>query len=216
MPIGDHLRDVQELYGHPGCPHTNACLLAAGEKGIDVSGTVVSDWGAGSEVRSLTPLGIGPVIKDRTCTNYGLVSCLSWFDDKGFGPSLVLRNGVTRARMWREVTVAAQVDCSDDASLSAGLDELEETLGSSLGNMRGDYVCGQFTLADCAWAGVCQVATNSGKGNAVSSRAAVNKWFAAVQAHPSTSKESINPVSCMCTNADGDGGNIRNVSVNAG
>ena len=174
MPIGDHLRDVQELYGHPGCPHTNACLLAAGEKGIDVSGNVVSDWGAGSEVRSLTPLGIGPVIKDRTCTNYGLVSCLSWIDDKGFGPSLVHRNGVTRARMWREVTVAAQVDCSDDASLSAGLDQLEETLGSSLGNMRGDYVCGQFTLADCAWAGVCQVATNSGKGNAVSSRAALS------------------------------------------
>ena len=49
---------------------------------------------------------------------------MSWIDDKGFGPSLVHRNGVTRARMWREVTVAAQVDCSDDAILSAGLDQL--------------------------------------------------------------------------------------------
>ena len=33
MPIGDHLRDVQDLYGSPACHHTNAVLLAAGEKG---------------------------------------------------------------------------------------------------------------------------------------------------------------------------------------
>ena len=24
MAIGDHLRDVQDLYGSPKCPHTNA------------------------------------------------------------------------------------------------------------------------------------------------------------------------------------------------
>ncbi|MEC7832281.1 MAG: glutathione S-transferase family protein [Pseudomonadota bacterium] len=216
MPIGDHLRDVQDFYGHPGCHNTNACLIAAGEKGVDINAHVVSDWGAGSEIRSMTPLGIGPVLKDRACTNYGIIACLSYIDDKGFGPSLVHRNGVTRARMWREVSVAAQTDCSDDASLAASLDQLEETLGSSLGNMRGDYVCGQYTLADCAWAGVCQVANNNGKGNAVSSRARVNKWFGAVQSHPSTSKESINPFSCMCTKADADGGTIRNIAINAG
>ena len=33
MAIGDHLRDVQDLYGSPKCPHTNAVLIAAGEKG---------------------------------------------------------------------------------------------------------------------------------------------------------------------------------------
>ena len=216
MPIGDHLRDVQDLYGHPGCPHTNACLIAAGNKGIDVNAHVVSDWGAGSEIRSMTPLGIGPVLKDRSCTNYGVVSCLYYIDDKGFGYSLVHRNGVTRARMWREVGVAAQTDCGDDASLSASLDQLEETLGSSEGNMRGDFVCGAYGLADCMWAGICQVATNSGKGNAVSSRARINKWFSAVQTHPSTSKEAINPFSCMCTKADADGGTIRNIAINAG
>ena len=118
--------------------------------------------------------------------------------------------------MWREVGVAAQTDCGDDASLSASLDQLEETLGASEGNLRGDYVCGQYTLADCVWAGVCQVAMNSGKGNAVSSRARINKWFSAVQTHPSTSKEAINPFSCMCTKADADGGTIRNIAINAG
>ncbi len=36
MPIGDHLRDVMDLYGSPKCPHTNAVLIAAGEKGVDL------------------------------------------------------------------------------------------------------------------------------------------------------------------------------------
>jgi glutathione S-transferase len=80
--------------------------------------------------------------------------------------------------------------------------------------MKGDYCVGQHTLADCAWAGVCQVATNMGKGNAVSSRSAVNTWFAAVQSHPSTSKEAINPFSCMATKADHDGNTMREVRIN--
>ncbi len=57
---------------------------------------------------------------------------------------------------------------------------------------------------------------NSGKGQAVSSRSRVNTWFAAVQSHPSTSKEAINPFSCMATKADADAGTIREVRVNTG
>ena len=215
MPIGDHLRDVMDLYGSPKCSHTQAVLLVAGEKGVDMNCHAESDWGPSSSVRGMSPLGIGPIVKDRAATNYCLVSCLSFLDDKGFGPSLVHRNGVTRARMWQEVGCAASCDVSDDASLSACLDVLEATLGSSLGNMRGDFVCGQYTLADAAWAGVCQAATNAGKGNAVSSRSKVNTWFSAVQSHPSTSKESINPYSCMSTKADADAGTIREVRINA-
>ena len=37
MPIGDHLRDVMDLYGSPKCTHTNAVLIAAGEKGVDLN-----------------------------------------------------------------------------------------------------------------------------------------------------------------------------------
>ena len=84
-----------------------------------------------------------------------------------------------------------------------------------MANMKGDYVVGQYSLADSAWAGVCQVATNSGKGNAVSSRAKVNSWFAFVQSHPATSKESINPFSCMATKADADSGTIRDFRINS-
>jgi len=216
MAIGDHLREALDLYGSPACPHTNACMLAAGEKGIDVDCHAETDWGPSGSIRGMSPLGIGPVLKDRTQTNYGLISCLSYIDDKGFGPSLVARNGTVRARMWQEMGVAAQCNVGDDASLASALDVLDTTLGTDAGNMKGDYVCGQFTLADVCWAGVCQVAMNMGKGAAISSRSRVNTWFAAVQSHPSTSKESINPFSCMATKADHDAGNMREVRVNAG
>ena len=164
MAIGDHLRDVMDLYGSPACPHTNACMLVAGEKGVDMNCHAETDWGPSGAVRGMSPLGIGPVLKDRTQTNYGLVSCLSYLDDKGFGPSLVHRNGVVRARMYQEMGVAAQCNAGDDASLASALDVLDTTLGTDAGNMKGDYVCGQFTLADACWAGVCQVAMNMGKG----------------------------------------------------
>ena len=216
MAIGDHLREALDLYGSPACPHTNACMLAAGEKGIDVDCHAETDWSPSGSIRGMSPLGIGPVLKDRTQTNYGLIACLSYIDDKGFGPSLVARNGTVRARMWQEMGVAAQCNVGDDASLASALDVLDTTLGTDAGNMKGDYVCGQFTLADVCWAGVCQVAMNMGKGAAISSRSRVNTWFAAVQSHPSTSKESINPFSCMATKADHDAGNMREVRVNAG
>ena len=216
MAIGDHLREALDLYGSPACPHTNACMLAAGEKGIDVDCHAETDWSPSGSIRGMSPLGIGPVLKDRTQTNYGLISCLSYIDDKGFGPSLIARNGTVRARMYQEMGVAAQCNVGDDASLASALDVLDTTLGTDAGNMKGDYVCGQFTLADACWAGVCQVAMNMGKGAAISSRSRVNTWFAAVQSHPSTSKEAINPFSCMATKADHDAGSMREVRVNAG
>ena len=55
MAIGDHLRDVQDLYGSPKCPHTNAVLIAAGEKGVDLNCHVEDDWGPSSSVRSMSP-----------------------------------------------------------------------------------------------------------------------------------------------------------------
>ena len=216
MAIGDHLREALDLYGSPACPHTNACMLAAGEKGIDVDCHAETDWSPSGSIRGMSPLGIGPVLKDRTQTNYGLISCLSYIDDKGFGPSLIARNGTVRARMYQEMGVAAQCNVGDDASLASALDVLDTTLGTDAGNMKGDYVCGQLTLADVCWAGVCQVAMNMGKGAAISSRSRVNTWFAAVQSHPSTSKEAINPFSCMATKADHDAGNMRDIRVNAG
>jgi hypothetical protein len=58
MAIGDHLRDVMDLYGSPKCPHTNAVLITAGEKGVDINSHVEDDWGPSS---SIQPLGPGTV-----------------------------------------------------------------------------------------------------------------------------------------------------------
>ena len=102
MAIGDHLRDVQDLYGSPKCPHTNAVLIAAGEKGVDLNCHVEDDWGPSSSVRSMSPW-YRSGLKDRSATNIGLMCCMSYIDDKGFGPSLVHRNGVTRARMFKKL-----------------------------------------------------------------------------------------------------------------
>jgi len=124
MPIGDHLRDVMDLYGSPKCPHTNAVLIAAGEKGVDINSHVEDDWGPSGSIRSMSPLGIGPILKDRTAVNVGLVACMSYLDDKGFGPSLVHRNGVTRARMFQEIMKfdgAVLTKLDTDAKGGAGL-----------------------------------------------------------------------------------------------
>ena len=53
MAIGDHLRDVMDLYGSPACPHTNACMIVAGEKGIDVNCHAETDWGPSGSVRGM-------------------------------------------------------------------------------------------------------------------------------------------------------------------
>ena len=50
MAIGDHLRDVMDLYGSPKCPHTNAVLITAGEKGVDINSHVEDDWGPSSSI----------------------------------------------------------------------------------------------------------------------------------------------------------------------
>ena len=123
------------------------------------------DWGPSSSVRSMSPIN-GPILKDRSATNIGVMSCMSYLDDKGFGPSLVHRNGVTCARIRKKLqSLLKQIVLMMQHLVQHSI--LGATLNSPLGNMKGDYAVGQYTLADCAWAGVCQVATNMGKGNAI-------------------------------------------------
>ena len=50
-----------------------------------------------SEFLSKSPYGIGPVLQDIDFIVYGAGAVMSYLDDKGFGPSLVPRNGVHRA-----------------------------------------------------------------------------------------------------------------------
>ena len=226
MPIGDHLRDVMDLYGSPKCPHTNAVLIAAGEKGVDLNCHTEDDWGPSSSVRSMSPLGIGPVLKDRSATNIGVMSCMSYLDDKGFGPSLVPRNGVIRAVMYQYAHIATDhvqpqaaaslKGSADESILNTAFDLLENLLTNppdpKLG--KGVFICGEFSLADIHWMSCVNVLEASGKGGLVSSRAKTSEWCAAVKDHDSTSKEAVKPYTFLPTKEEMDSNTLRNVGIN--
>ena len=92
--IGDQLRNKMILRGHPSCADTGKCLQTAAEKGVDVDVVVVTDVDA-SDFREASPYGVGPVLHDVDFVVYGTTAVMSYLDDKGFGPSLVPRNGVS-------------------------------------------------------------------------------------------------------------------------
>jgi glutathione S-transferase len=111
MAIGDHLLDVKVLYGVAGCPDTSKCLFAAAEKGVDIEGKSIdvnseSDM---AEIYKISPFGTLPVLKDVDFYVYGIEAILSYLDDKGFGNSLVPRNGVARAQQYQWIHIAQQV-----------------------------------------------------------------------------------------------------------
>ena len=215
--IGDHLANAMSLYGHPSCINTAKCLQTAGEKGVDVEGRVIQ---GGDDVSSMSPLGSAPVLKDLDNVVYGTGAIMSYLDDKGFGPSLVPRNGVIRAQMyqWAHVATdyvqgqAAAEGGGDRALLTQALDMLEEQLRSS--RRRGEFVCGEFSLADIHWSACVNRLVHGGPSDLVDSRSGVKSWWEAVKAHPSTSKEKLTPFSALPTKADVDSGTLRNVAIN--
>ena len=101
--IGDKLATGMQLFGNPNCINTAKCLQTAGEKGIDIESVTIN---SGEEVSDKSPLNSVPVLKDLDNIVYGPNAILSYLDDKGFGPSLVPRNGVIRAIMYQYAHIA--------------------------------------------------------------------------------------------------------------
>ena len=101
--IGDKLATGMQLFGNPSCINTAKCLQTAGEKGIDIESVTIN---SGEEVSDKSPLNSAPVLKDLDNIVYGPNAILSYLDDKGFGPSLVPRNGVIRAIMYQYAHIA--------------------------------------------------------------------------------------------------------------
>ena len=218
--IGDHLRSRMVLYGHPKCMETAKCLQMAAEKGVDIETKVVDIDGGGldsSEVRSLSPLGVAPILKDVDFIVYGTWSALSYLDDKGFGPSLVLRNVVFRALMYQWIGLATNVAqpriLADD---TAGISEVLSRLNYQITNppKKGDYVCGDFSMADVHWSACINMLMIKGHGNLVSQNGKVQEWFNKVKQHPSTSKENIIPFTAVPTSEDMQNGVLRGISIN--
>ena len=193
--IGDQLRNRMVLYGHPECMSTAKCLQTAAEKGVDVESKVIAGTDD-PEFRECSPFGMGPALRDVKFVLAGIVSIMSYLDDKGFGPSLVPRNGVLRAIMYNWAELSMHVvdnphEIGDTARIEPVLDALDKHLLKP--PARGDFICGAFTLADIHWAATLNMLAIKGHGSMIESRSTLNSWYAKVKSHPSTSKENIIP-----------------------
>ena len=217
--IGDQLRNRMLIYGHPNCIDTAKCFQTAAEKGVDIEGKVVDSKGSmnNPDFLSVSPLGILPALKDIKYTLYGTLAILSYLDDKGFGPSLVPRNGVHRAIMYQWIVVA--VDMVQGHIASDNVEPLKPifaALDQQIQNppKRGDFICGDFSLADIHWAACVNMMHTKGHADVVNSHSAIGAWFDKVKDHPSTSKEKIIPFTAIPTADDIQQGQLRDISIN--
>ena len=222
--IGDKLATGMQLFGNPSCINTAKCLQTAGEKGIDIESVTIN---SAEEVSDKSPLNSAPVLKDLDNIVYGPNAILSYLDDKGFGPSLVPRNGVIRAIMYQYAHIATDYVQMEAYGLLTGsggnidiINKSFDLVENILSNppdpklKKGVYICGEFTLADIHWMACVNALEISGT-DVISSRAEVSTWYEAVKNHPSTSKEAIVPYTCLPTKEDVDSSSLRDVGINS-
>ena len=222
--IGDKLATGMQLFGNPSCINTAKCLQTAGEKGIDIESVTIN---SAEEVSDKSPLNSAPVLKDLDNIVYGPNAILSYLDDKGFGPSLVPRNGVIRAIMYQYAHIATDYVQMEAYGLLTGsggnmdiINKSFDLVENILSNppdpklKKGVYICGEFTLADIHWM-ACVNALEISGNDVISPRPEVSAWYDAVKGHPSTSKEAIIPYTCLPTKEAVDSGSLRDVGINS-
>ena len=215
MAIGDRLRSVMTLWGAPSCVYSAACLMVAGEKGLDLK--ALSFDPNSSEVQSMSPLGLGPVMRHVDHVSVGHQTIVSYFDDKGFGPSLISRNGLVRSIQYQWIQYAVdvvRVNMDNTDVLEKCFAELEKQLQDKSPSLRGDFICGGFSTADIYWAACANLLDIKGKNYLIEKHGGVSTWWNSVKMHPSTSKEQLIPFTCIPTKADVDSGSLRGVSIN--
>ena len=227
MAIGDHLADVKVLYGVAGCSDTSKCLFTAAEKGIDVEGKSVNvdSESEMAEILAISPFGTLPVLKDVDFYVYGIEAILSYLDDKGFGNSLVPRNGVARAQQYQWIHVAQHVfspavkalkegspDESDLKTIKGTLAKLEEQLNTR--SKRGDYIVGDLSLADIHWAPYIHNCCLYGHEAFIDELPGVKSWWSKMKVRKSTSKENYVAYTVLPSLDEIRNNKIRSVSIN--
>lgn len=224
MSVGDHLNSKMKLYGVPSDPGTIKCLLTAGEKGVDVESIAVSDAST-QEISSMSPFGTVPCLRDIDFTLCGTPAIMSYLDDKGFGPSLVPRNGLIRALHYQCIHIAnetagpavTQLLTGEEvdqavATLGAAFDVLNNTLKNK--KQRGDFLVGEFSLADLHWAPIANACIISGHADLIETRDAVSSWWEKVKAHKSTSKEDYVASVILPTMDEINNNQLRSITIN--
>ncbi len=218
MVIEEHVDWIEFNRAGYNLPHF------AGEKGIDIESVTIN---SAEEVSDKSPLNSAPVLKDLDNIVYGPNAILSYLDDKGFGPSLVPRNGVIRAIMYQYAHIATDYVQMEAYGLLTGsggnmdiINKSFDLVENILSNppdpklKKGVYICGEFTLADIHWK-ACVNALEISGNDVISPRPEVSAWYDAVKGHPSTSKEAIIPYTCLPTKEDVDSGSLRDVGINS-
>lgn len=224
MSVGDHLSSKMKLYGVPSDPGTIKCLLTAGEKGVDVESIAVSDTST-QEISSMSPFGTVPCLRDADFTLCGTPAIMSYLDDKGFGPSLVPRNGLTRALHYQCIHIANETAGPAVTQLLTGeeVDQAVATLGAAFDVMnttlktkkqRGNFLVGEFSLADLHWAPIANACIISGHADLIETRDAVSSWWEKVKAHKSTSKEDYVAAVVLPTMDEINNNQLRSITIN--
>ena len=225
MAIGDHLSDVKVLWGVAGCANTSKILLTAAEKGVDIDGRSVdvSSEVEMNELKKNSPFGSIPVLKDVDFYIYGTEAIMSYLDDKGFGPSLVPRNGVVRAvhYQWSHIAsshfgpAVAKLTEGDDSAMEVvklGMNMLETQLNSR--NKRGDYIVGEFSLADIHWAPSIHALCLHGQESMVDSMPGIKAWWGNMKVRKSMSKENYVAYTVLPSLDEIRSNKLRSVSIN--
>lgn len=228
MAIGDHLADVKILYGVAGCAETSKCLFAAAEKGIDIDGRHIDMDSASdmAQIQSGSPFGILPVLKDVDYYVYGIEAILSYIDDKGFGNSLKPRNSIATAEMYQWSNVARKVFAPEVKKISNGNSDTNalENVKSILSRLneqlkhktqRGDYIVGDFTLADIHWAPYIHDCCLYGHEALIDALPAVKTWWSHMKVRKSTSKENYVAYTVLPSLDEIRNHKVRSVSINA-
>lgn len=225
MAVGDHLSSKIKLYGVPSDPNILKCLMTAGEKGVDIESIVVSENNT-QEINKISPFRTSPCLRDVDFTLCGTQAIMSYLDDKGFGPSLVPRNGVIRALHYQCIHIANETVGPAIDLLLAGhdveatlkiLNEAFDVLDEVLKNkkQRGDFLVGDFTLADLHWAPYAHACIISGHADLIHTRDAVSTWWEKVKVHKSTSKENYIASSVLPGMDDIRNNQLNSITINA-
>ncbi|MES9818875.1 MAG: glutathione S-transferase family protein [Candidatus Thiodiazotropha sp.] len=226
--LGDHLKTKMILFGIANDPDTLKCLMTAGEKGVDIDSRVVGETALSAdsqEFRSMSPFGTTPCLKDVDFILCGTSTIMSYLNDKGFGPSLIPRNGVARALhyQWSELAtehvaphisklLSNEASDSTDAALATLFDAFDRQLQDK--KYRGDFIVGEFTLADIHWAPYIHCCELTGRGELISARSAMKSWWEKVKVHKSTSKENYVAYDVLPTIDEIKANQLRSVAIN--
>lgn len=228
MTIGNHLSDVKTLWGSVACVETSKCLFTAAEKGVDIDAKSIFDVSEHSAFNQHSPFGIAPCLKDLDFVIYGSSSIMSFLDDKGFGTSLVPRNGIARAQQYKWIHIAKDIlgpaiteICSNnnehcDSSvqiIEAVLSHAEEALGAN--KKKSTYLIGDFSLADIHWISHIHLLLIHGHSNLLSGKPNVNQWLSEIMSRKSTSKENFTSSEVLPSLDDINSDRIHSVHINA-